>query len=103
MCVRLLLYIARVARFSVFFQAVLEIIPSLSIKYFRAIACSKPPLSYLEAIMCFFFFFPPLTVVFPYVNRILVFKERNFCDSKFFVSVECCACARKSIGPLIFI
>lgn len=61
MCVRLLLYIARVARFSVFFQTVLEIIPSLSIKYFRAIACSKPPLSYLEAIMCFFFpffFFP---------------------------------------------
>lgn len=101
MCVHLLLYTARAARFSDFLEMVLEIIQSLSIKYFCAIVCSKPPVSYLVTIMCVFVF--PLTIVFLYVNSVLVFKERNFFDSNFFVSVECCACATKSIGPLIFI
>lgn len=63
-CVYISFYILLELQGSVFFQTVLEIIQSLSIKYFCAIACSKPPVSYLVAIMCLFICFPTDSCIF---------------------------------------
>lgn len=70
MCVHLLLYTAGAARFSDFLEMVLEIIQSLSIKYFCAIVCSKPPVSYLVTIMCVFVCFSTDNCIFVCEQRI---------------------------------